>query len=132
MIGLDSNVLVRLAVQDDEEQYERARAFLSREVSNARPAYVNLIVLVEFAWTLRRFYRYSDTDVLAAVSKLLNAENVIIDRRSVVELSVRHCELNGGDYADVLIGSINREDGCATTVTFDRQFARSGLARLID
>jgi predicted nucleic-acid-binding protein len=131
MIGLDSNVLVRLAVRDDEDQYRKAESFVAASISSETPAYVNLIVLVEFAWTLRRLYKYSKAEVLAAILKLLNSTNVALERQDTVAFTLVYCQRTGNDFPDSLIAFINREDGCNSTFTFDGEFARSGLAQLV-
>ena len=47
MIGLDTNVLVRFLLRDDEEQYERARRPIRREAQTGEPACISLVVLLE-------------------------------------------------------------------------------------
>src|SRR5437868_9912634 len=131
MIGLVSHVLVRLALRDDEAQYERARNFLAGSISPQVPAYVNLIVLVEFAWTLRRLYKHSNAQVLAAVLRLLNAANVVLQKRDVVSSAIAYCQRHQCDFPDTLIAFINREDGCDSTFTFDDSFVQSELAQLV-
>ena len=53
MIGLDTNVLLRLFIEDDAAQSERARRLVDASAANA-PCVVNPVVLAEFAWTLAR------------------------------------------------------------------------------
>ena len=51
MIGLDTNVLLRLFVEDDPAQSDRARRFVDAAAAD-EPCIVNPVVLAEFAWTL--------------------------------------------------------------------------------
>ena len=51
MIGLDTNVLLRLFVEDDPAQSDRARRFVDAAAAD-EPCLVNSVVLAEFAWTL--------------------------------------------------------------------------------
>ena len=55
MIGLDTNVLLRLFVEDDPPK--RPRAPLCRRRGGGRALLVNPVVLAEFAWTLARNYK---------------------------------------------------------------------------
>ena len=65
LIGIDTNVLLRAFVNDHPEQAERARKFIgSRTASD--PAFVCLVTLVEFAWSLRTTFGYSPA-ILAQV-----------------------------------------------------------------
>ena len=52
MIGLDTNVLLRLGDDDEPVQRDRARARVRSQGANG--CFVNAIVLAEFAWTLTR------------------------------------------------------------------------------
>jgi predicted nucleic-acid-binding protein len=131
MIGLDSNVLVRLATRDDEGQYDRARRFLAGAISQEVPAYVNLIVLVEFVWTLRRLYKHTNAELLSAILRLLSAANVVMEKRDLVSSAVAHCQKSECDFVDILISLINKRDGCDSTFTFDERIAQSGLAQLV-
>jgi predicted nucleic-acid-binding protein len=47
MLGLDTNVLVRLLVRDDEEQFERAQRLIRREAHAGTPVFVGHLVLLE-------------------------------------------------------------------------------------
>lgn len=131
MIGLDTNVLLRLMLRDDDGQYRRALTFLKRELNINRKGYVAAIVLVEFAWTLRRVYRFSNADMLSAVEGLLDVSNLVFERQSLLFAAIELCRNQNIDLSDALIAAINREDGCSRTVTFDGAFAASGEAALV-
>ena len=47
MIGLDSNVLVRLRVGDDPGQSERGRRFVDQRCTPESPGFINCVVLAE-------------------------------------------------------------------------------------
>lgn len=59
MKALDTNVLVRLLVADDDDQTERAAACIERRCTAQSPCWLNRIVLRELAWVLDRAYGYS-------------------------------------------------------------------------
>lgn len=131
MIGVDTNILVRLAVRDDERQYNIAARFFQTEISAENPAYIALIVVVEFAWTLRRGYKFSDEHVIQILERLQNAYNVELERQETVANATSRCRSEGIDFSDCLIAAIHQEDSCSHTVTFDRDFAASGQAVLL-
>jgi len=47
MVGIDTNVLVRFLVRDDETQFEKARRSIRREVGSENDVFVSLLVLQE-------------------------------------------------------------------------------------
>lgn len=131
MIGLDSNLLLRLAIGDDEDQFRRARNEL-RKLSADRPGYINLIVLAEFCWTLKRAYKVPESGICDAVTRFLGAANLVMAEREAVVQAVLLAGTTQCDFSDALIFAVNQSQGCDHTVTFDRRFAESGAARLAD
>ena len=65
MIGLDTNVLLRLGDDREPDQRDRARALVGSQ--GASGCFVNPIVLSELAWTLTRIYKLSRVDVAARI-----------------------------------------------------------------
>ena len=53
MLGLDTNVLVRFLVRDDEVQLEKARKLIKREIAAGRRVFISQLVLLETEWVLR-------------------------------------------------------------------------------
>lgn len=119
MIGLDTNVLVRLITDDDPAQAEKAERFLRDNTSSSNPAFINCIVLVELEWVLRSVYGYERALIADALEKLLDSPGRCIEREGEVRDAAAAYRM-GGDFADALIGSINRAIGCDVTLTFDR------------
>jgi predicted nucleic-acid-binding protein len=101
-ITVDTNVLVRFAVRDDENQWRAA----AKALENAELIAISLSCLCEMVWVLKGFYRFSKEEIAAVLHSLLNAGNVVINR-AVVEAGLAVLEA-GGDFAD---GAIAYEGG---------------------
>jgi predicted nucleic-acid-binding protein len=71
MIGIDTNVIVRLLVADDEKQTDAASRYLKQHCSSDDPALLSDIVLVECAWVLEDVYEYSRAQIGDAIDGLL-------------------------------------------------------------
>lgn len=124
MIGLDTNVLLRAVANDDPVQSPRARALLS-SLSKPAAAVVNVVTLVEFAWTLRSRYRYRRSEIDRIIELLLRSPvDLVLERDAVNEALVR-CRDEGLDFADALVGELNLAAGCKTTWTFDHKASTS-------
>ncbi len=108
---------------DDPAQYKLAHDFFENR-SRDDPAYVCLIVLVEFIWSLRRTYRYPENQVTEAVRRLATASDVVIEKRAVVERALASTG-NGLGLADLLIAFGNIAEGCGRTMTFDKEAAKT-------
>ena len=67
MIALDTNVLVRYLVRDDQHQAEAARALLE-SLTIERPGYVCREVAVELVWVLERAYAFPRDRIATVLS----------------------------------------------------------------
>ena len=119
MIGLDTNLLLRLFIDDDSQQYDRARRFF--DAASARETcVVNAVVLAEVAWTLVRGFRRKRREVAHLIAELLSADDVEIQHRSAAERALAAYRSGKADFPDYFLAEINIELGCASTATFDR------------
>ncbi|GAB6906949.1 putative nucleic-acid-binding protein [Desulfosarcina cetonica] len=114
-ITVDTNVLVRAAVQDDREQARTATAALTGADLIAVP----LSVLCEFVWVMRRGYQRSITEIAAAIQHLMDSTNVAMNRPAV-EAGLSFLEA-GGDFADGIIAYEGSWLGADEFVSFDKQ-----------
>jgi predicted nucleic-acid-binding protein len=131
MIGVDTNVLVRYMVADDEDQTRRAAAFLEGAISVDDPGFVSVVVLVELVWVLERTYRFSSDEIAGAIESVLRAEPLRIDRRAEVVEALGVFQTKQGSFADALIATLAEHAGCAHVVTFERKAARLPGFRLL-
>ena len=124
MIGLDTNLLIRSFVSDDAKQSERATRFIASHCSEDNPGFVDRVALCEMAWVLARSYGYGRREIARVISDLLDSTDVVLEDHELVRRALRIFEGSAADFADALIGEVNRARGCDTTMTFDRDAAR--------
>ena len=114
-VAVDTNVLVRAAVRDDQEQTRAAMRIMAR----AEMVAIAVSCLCEFAWVLRSVYGYRAPSIARAIRLLLAAENVETDRQ-VAEAGLSMLDA-GGDFADGVIAYEGRWLGAETFVSFDKK-----------
>ena len=119
MLGIDTNVLVRFLVRDDETQFEKARRLIKREVGAEEDVFVSLLVLMEAEGVLRSRYGLQKTEIMGAISGLLDAAEVRFEDEPAIEETLFTWKDSAADFADCLIGAHNRRLGCRATATFD-------------
>lgn len=114
-LTLDTNVLVRLATQDDPAQ----AALALRTLEKASLIAVPVTALCEMVWVLLRGYRYSPEQVAQAVRTLLQVQQVVCHTPAVLAgLSLLE---SGGDFADGVIAFEGELLGGTEFVSFDRK-----------
>ncbi|MDP3256314.1 MAG: PIN domain-containing protein [Bosea sp. (in: a-proteobacteria)] len=118
MIGIDTNILLRAVTNDDPVQSPLARKLLL-DFSHQRPGVLNVVTLVEFAWTLRSRYRYRRSEILEIIEQLLRSRAYLVVERSAISEALARSRDEGLDFADALLGELNLAAGCKTTMTFD-------------
>ena len=114
-VTLDTNVLVRLATQDDPVQAALALQLLKKASLIAVPT----PVLCELVWVLLRGYRYLPAQAAHALRSLLQVRQVACHTPAVLAgLALLEA---GGDFADGVIAFEGELLGGAEFVSFDQQ-----------
>jgi len=126
MIGLDTNVLLRLFIDDDAAQCQRARAFVDA-ASEDEPCLVNLVVLVEFVWALSKPLRQPKQEVIKYLDGLLQSDDLAIERKAAALAALAAYRSGAADFSDYLLAEVNSGLGCSSTATFDGEAAKSKL-----
>ena len=124
MIGLDTNILMRAITRDDDVRSPIAIDFLSK-LTPERKGVINSVVLAELAWSLRRGYKYERHEIIDVIIKLLQSPSYEFTDRQSVNLAISRCRERPIHLADALIGELNRQVGCETTMTFDTGAVKS-------
>ena len=114
-ITLDTNVLVRLVIGDDESQQLKAVETLEA----AELVAISIHTLCEFSWVLERSYGVKRPDISVAIRRLLEMRNVIANRPTV-EAGLNVLDA-GGDFADGVIAFDGQWLGGETFVSFDKK-----------
>lgn len=124
MLGIDTNVVVRLVVTDDAVQTGRARKLIEQALSREEPVLVSLPVLLECEWVLRSRYKFSRVTILRIFRALLEAHELSFEDEPALEEALFHWKNSACGFSDCLIAAHNRQLGCRATATFDGKAAR--------
>jgi predicted nucleic-acid-binding protein len=126
MRAIDTNVLVRLLVRDDERQAEAAEKFISKG------AWVSQLVLVETLWVLDAVYERTAEQLAAAVEILLTHAQLTLQDAGAVASALGHFRAQPAlGFSDCLILETARKAGYLPLGTFDRQLGKlSGAQRV--
>ncbi len=125
MVGLDTNVLVRHIVQDDEAQAKLARDLIEGRCRATEPGHITLIVLCELVWVLDSAYGYSRQQIGLALRQILVTDCFDVEERALAWACVSDYAEGNADLADYLIGRLNQTRGSLTTFTFDKKAAHA-------
>ncbi|MDD5393367.1 MAG: type II toxin-antitoxin system VapC family toxin [Thiothrix sp.] len=115
MIAVDTNILVRYAVNDDPEQ-----AFLAATFLNENHCFVQHTVLLETVWVLgaKSTYNMPKEEILGWIRRILGLPNVTTQDEAAVAKALEWYEA-GMDFADALHFATSH--GLVGFATFDRR-----------
>lgn len=118
MLAVDTNVVVRLLVNDDERQ-----GALARRLFESDEIFIGVTVLLEAAWVLESVYELNTVQAARALRGLLGLPNVRVEDASAVAAALEATG-KGLEFADAL--HLLRAPQDVEFATFDRGFAKSG------
>ena len=120
MRAVDTNVLVRLVVQDDDRQFAAALTFVEKG------AWVSILALAETVSVLAAVYELSPVRLAAAIEMLLQHQDLTLQDSETVaaalDLFRSHRALG---FSDCLMLELARKAGHLPLGTFDRNLART-------
>ena len=130
MIGIDTNLLIRLAMQDDPIQCAKVDVFLA-SLSRQEVGFISLVTLIESVWVLGKRYNRSKPDIVRFVQELLDAPELTMEKEVAVSQALQRFKTSTADFADCLIERLGALAGCRETVTVDRNASKFAGMRLI-
>lgn len=124
MIGLDTNILLRLWLDDDAAQTARIAALLAEHGQTPGSLLVTDVVLAEATWTLRSAFQRDKASLALAVGSLLDEPAFAFEDREVVATALALFERGPAGFADCLIVARCTHQGCEFTASFDRHMRK--------
>jgi predicted nucleic-acid-binding protein len=124
MIGIDTNILLRLWLNDAPAQNKRIDALLAEHGSAPESLLVTDVVLAEALWTLRSAYQQDKAAQRLAVRSLLDETAFAFEDRDAIEMALDLFERHTCGFSDCLVAAKHRRTGCEFTVTFDRSMRK--------
>ena len=123
MIAVDTNILARYYVQDeDDREAVRQHPVAVRIMADTPRLFVPKTVVLELEWVLRGFYEFTRAAILKVFDHLLALPNVTLEDEAAVERAVALYR-DGLDFADALHQASSAR--CSELLTFDdRGFVR--------
>lgn len=130
-IGIDTNILVRYIMQDDE-QSKIATQFLE-SLSLENQGVINTVVIIEVIWVLSRSYKQSKETIALILEELFSMPIFIFDNLPLLLKALAIYKESKADFSDIFICLFNQSLNCEKTVTFDVGASKkAGMVLLTD
>ena len=123
MIALDTNVLVRFLVCDDEAQAASAQTLLA-SLSDEQPGFVCREVILELVWVLERAYGFPREEIADVLEQLVSTEELVVEAAADVARAAFRYGTDEAGFSDLMILAAAERSHALPVYTFDQKAAR--------
>lgn len=131
MPGLDTNLLVRWLVDDDDTQTAQVQALFDAARRAGDTLFVPTTVVLELEWVLRSRYGMDKPAVLLGLNALLETRELELQAEAALECALHQYRQGRAEFADCLHAGLCSAAGHAPLLTFDAKAARLPQVTLV-
>ena len=131
MKALDTNVLVRFLVRDDERQAETIYRVFKQAESDKTIFFIPLLVVLETVWVLESVYKIPRQETLDAIDELILMPILEFEKQSAILNFLASTRETKMDLSDLLIAHSAKFSGSECVLTFDKRESNFGLFELL-
>lgn len=122
MIALDTNVLVRVFVNDSDSPEQNT---LARNLINQYEfVYISQVVQAEFVWVLKRRLKFERSDIVKVLQIIANHQAFVLENKERFLNALELYKNNSADFADYLIVNYAQANDCQF-FTFDKNLLKT-------
>ena len=132
MKAIDTNILIRFLIGDDELQAKKVYAIFKKAESEKTELFVPLLVILEMLWVLESVYDILRAEILESIRDLLLMPIFKFDQQPALQQFVRSAQENMSDLSDLLIAHSAKINGCEAVITFDKKASKFKLFELVE
>jgi predicted nucleic-acid-binding protein len=123
VISFDTNMLIRLLVEDDREQARIVQEILLQAEEQGTKVMILSEVLVEIVWVLESVYSCSRNEIARYLDMILQKEVFLFSDFSKIK-NVVNIFRERGDFCDLLIVAKSRQFNAEKLLSFDKKLQK--------
>lgn len=116
MINIDTNIIIRVFLADDKEQYEEAKKIFNQN----NKFYISSYVLLEFVWVLKT-KKYTRLEIYNYLNVLIELNNIVIGQKDLIVKSLDRYKKGKADFSDYMIYEDGLYNNAKELKTFDKK-----------
>nr|WP_315041627.1 type II toxin-antitoxin system VapC family toxin [uncultured Moraxella sp.] len=120
MNALDTNILVRLFINDPTDKEAQAQRLIAEELF-LQPSFIALTVILEFVWVISKGYLLPRADVVEILQNLCDLPDIFIEDIEMVKIATS-LYAQGMDFTDAI--HLLKTQHCDNLYTFDKKFIK--------
>lgn len=126
MISIDTNVLARAFLEDDEDQALVAKK-LMQAAAKRDELFISSYALLEFVWVLK-VKKFTREKIYEAIITLTDSPGITIGHRAIVLLAAEKFYKGKADFGDYMILAEGEKYGAKNLKTFDQALVQETRA----
>lgn len=131
MIALDSNIIVRFLVRDDEKQAQLVYKRFKLAETRREVLFVPLLVILETIWVLDSLYDLTREKILDSIEELMLMPIFKFQDYGIIQAFLTSSRHERTDLSDLLIAHSCRANGCSHVLTFDKKASKCQMFQLV-
>lgn len=131
MTALDTNIMIRFLVRDDEAQAQAVYKRFTQAERKGETFFVPLLVVLETIWVLESAYQKPRLQIIESLEEMLRMQIFRFERDDVIARMLSDAKTGSFGLADLLIAQSARYCGCGSALTFDKGSARHSFFKLL-
>jgi predicted nucleic-acid-binding protein len=118
---IDTNVLVRLIVKDDNIRKKACENLLEKAKQKEVVIYILPVALLELVWVLEKYYRLDKKTISEFIEAVLNTPEFNCEMEEVFRNAIKYYAEKNIKFADAVMGFWGLEKGFSTVYTYDEK-----------
>lgn len=131
MKAVDTNILIRFLVRDDQKQSDLVYRTLIKTENDKDILFVPLLVVLETIWVLESVYDVSKQEIIESIDELLLMPVFEFEANGVIAGVIKSSNTSKLELSDLLIAHSAKAAGCETVITFDKRASKSEFFELL-
>jgi predicted nucleic-acid-binding protein len=131
MATLDTNILIRYLVHDDDAQFGAAQRLIKSALRSEESLFIPTTVALEVEWVLRSNYSFDKNLIVTTLNALLDTVELKFESEAILEIALQLYKKSSADFADCLHIASSYVAGERPFWTFDMKASKVDGAKLL-
>lgn len=127
---IDTNVILRFLVHDNEEMYRAVKDLFKRIDSQEEKVEVKICVLFEVVYVLNGYYERTRNEIRDILILFFQSKGIYIRKKNVVLLTLQLFAENSFDFVDCYLAAELKLGNVKEIYTFDKDLKKLGVAAI--
>ncbi len=121
---IDTNVLLRLFLEDDKRQAHAVQELFQKTFHDKKKLFVPDMAIAEIVWFLEKKEGLSSPVIATILRFALEDERMVFENQQRLLVATAFYEQHSVDFIDAYQAALVQEKGLEAVVSFDKDFSR--------